>query len=104
MLHAQVMSKKLAKSLNIPEHLVHPHKDFAQVLDVVKREKRKSTAIVKVQCFLSKGLGEHDDPICIATFGLRTVGNSELHTCDNTQNVFSYRAGRTCSVSGHGRG
>ena len=77
-LYAQVMSKKAAKSFNIPEGLVNPHKDFARVLDV-RWEEGQKTAVVKVQCFLSKGLGEPDDPICIATFDLETGGNSESH-------------------------
>lgn len=76
-LYAQVMSKKAAKSLNIPEGLVIPHKDFARVLDV-RWQEGQETAVVKVQCFLSKGLGEPDDPICIATFELK---------CSNPENT-----------------
>jgi len=81
MVYAQVMSKKAASSLGIHEGFDAPHKDYARVLELVPAasdgsssgKKRAATPIsfcVKVQCFLSKGLGEPDDPICVATFDM----------------------------------
>jgi hypothetical protein len=67
MVYAQVMSKKAASSLGILEFDA-PHKDHARVLELVaysvgnsgkkKVVDNRKMFHVKVQCFLSKGLGE----------------------------------------------
>jgi hypothetical protein len=80
--YAQVMSKRAASSLGIHEGFDAPHKDYARVLELVpaassggfsggkKQGATPTTFSVKVQCFLSKGLGEPVDPICVATFNM----------------------------------
>jgi hypothetical protein len=82
MVYAQVMSKKAASSLGILEFDA-PHKDHARVLELVaysvgnsgkkKVVDNRKMFRVKVQCFLSKGLGEVEDPICVATFDMCSV-------------------------------
>lgn len=72
-LYAQVMSKKTATSLGISETSVKPHKDFARVLDVTASER---TSSVKVLCFLSKGVYQPKDPICIASFSVNNEAES----------------------------
>jgi hypothetical protein len=67
MLYAQVMSTKSARLLGISESLVKPHNDFARVLDVKRGEPISSA---KVLCFLSKGLFQPADPICVASFSM----------------------------------
>jgi hypothetical protein len=79
MVYAQVMSKKAASSLGVIEGFDAPHKDYARVLELVPAASSDGSSgatltmfTVKVQVFLSKGLGEPDDPICVATFNMCT--------------------------------
>jgi hypothetical protein len=95
LLYAQVMSKKAAGLLGIPQEVVYPHKDQARVLSFPLSESKESSVCVRVQCFISKGLGEPTDPICVATFNIKAGPGPEqgVEQRDLISNMFSRLGG-----------
>jgi hypothetical protein len=89
------MSKKAAGLLGIPQEVVYPHKDQARVLSFPLSESKESSVCVRVQCFISKGLGEPKDPICVATFNIKTGPCLEqgVEQRDLISNMFSRPGG-----------